>query len=373
MGLRLLKSPSVLSYAGSVVSIRNVMDSGTQGMNWSYQSQGGVVSAGRSYTNALRVITSHAYFGPIQIQQSLIALGAIQGSYYVFPLPELVNGAIIQPGPYEQDTGSFLHEIDIKQETDDGKQWICTFSYGPVDVQQQLGDTDAASGASNPLQAAARVTWGQSIFETSYPQDIYGRPFLNTVGDPIEDPPKREECRQSLSYVRNEANYNESYANEFRLKLNDAPFLGFGPNQVKIKSITGERQYQADFGYYWTVNYEFEFRKVTFTQPATFDAISGLNNGDGFTIDYGFEEIVLNQGFQSKGADGKITRIMINGQPTSNPMALSQQGEVLYKDVTLAAGLPPPYYLVFDNYRQANFSDLNIPQDLMSNVNPESS
>lgn len=372
MPLILLTGPELGDTVGEILSVTNVQKSGSQGLVWAYEQQGGIMTNTRRYTNTLRVVTSSALVGPIQIQQFLIGIGAVQGVTYRFPLPEYnrvvnANTPALPPNPTEIDTGSFLSTLTFAQETEDGCQWLCTFNYGPFNVGHEVGTTDAASGASNPIESVPEVDWSHEIHETAYVQDVNGLPFRNTVGDPLENPPKREESRQTLSFTRNEATYNETYAQQYVLKTNSDTFLGFAPNQARIKSITGKRTYSTDYGFYWRVSYVFEFRVLAFIFPATFDPIDELAGGsDSITITYGFEELVLNEGFRQVGADGKIAPILVGGQPISAPMALDEGGSPINNDVDLNGQLEEPFYLIFNNYSQIPFADLNIPTDVLT-------
>jgi hypothetical protein len=375
MPLTLLNFPSVPNPTGSIISITNAKTGSSRGMNWSYKLQGGVVSAARTYTNTLRVITNNPLTGPIQIQNSLISVGCVQGAYYVSPLPEYQNGVISIPtGTFaEQDTGSFLHELDIKEETEDGKQWLCTFQYGPADINVELGSSQASLGVTNPLEMMPEVEWTPAIFEEFYPQDSNGIPFLNTVGDPIEDPPKREVSRQTLSFTRNEAQYNDAYAQQFRQTVNLYPFLGFATNQVKCKTITGKRIYSADWGLYWNVHYEFEMRVIDFSTPETYDPITGLGNGDGMPQFYGWEDLIQNQGFRRiDPVSGLVVPITIGTPPQliSAPMLLDQAGAPLTATASPLDPLPEPYYLIFMQYDQMDFTALNIPDTIFTEDQP---
>ncbi len=372
MGLVLINFPSVPNAVGAVTQILNAKMPGSNGMHWSYREQGGVVSSSREYTNTMRVFTNSPFVGPIQIQQALIGIGAVQGSSYFFPLPELNPPALGSRDftfpttlPVEQDTGSFLHSLEIKQDSEDARQWLCTFSYGPMDIGHEIGTSNASIGSSNPVETAPEVHWTPAIYEEYYPHDINGKPFVNTVGDPIEDPPKRECSRQTLSFTRNEDKYNETYAATFRETLNLDNFLGFAPNQAKCKSIDGERIYTADYGYYWKVSYQFEFRIVKFVVPGTYDPETGEET-DTTTITYGWEDIVLNAGFRQLDANGKPQDILVKGLRISAPAALNADGSPTYIGVDVQAQLPLPFYLIFQQYPQMDFSQLNIPANVLT-------
>jgi hypothetical protein len=358
MPLSLLYGPSVVSPYGAIVEVRNAKTSGSQGMDWSFEQFGGWYQGNRKYTNTLRVITNDPRVGPIQIQQFILGMGVLQGSYYQFPLTEYINGALSNPagGITEQDTGSFCQTVTIKPETSDGKQWLATFSYSALNIYHEYGSSEAQNGSINPLESAPVVKWSGVIYEITYPQDANGVPFLNTVGDPFENPPKVEEARQSLSFVRNEATYNDNYAQQFRMSLNSDVFLGFQPLQAKCKNIDGERIYSSDYGYYWRVSYEFEFRIAYFYSPSTQQ-----------TTTYGFQEIVLNAGLRKLLSNGTLSQILVDGTPITNPVALTKDGVPLNSTwAQSASSNPNPYYLIFQNYPTQAFAQLNIPPNILT-------
>ncbi len=348
--LQLLRYPSLGTTVGSISKVTNAKESGAQAMTWAYQNQGGVVSNSRTYTNTLRVITSSAFVGPIQIQQFLLGIGVVQGAYYVY------NGEGGLPAvATEYDTGSFLHSMTFAQDGEDAKQWKVTFEYGPYDGNHESGSASQNIGVINPLDAVPDIKWTPAVFEEFYPKDINGLPFLNTAGDPIEDPPKRMVSRQTFSFSRNEATYNDSYAQLFRQTVNSSPFLSFEANQVKCSSIDAERHFDADWGYFWRVNYQFEMRVVKFT-----------NRLDGTFVTYGWEDLILNAGFH-KLISSTLTPILINGQPTPVPVPLTQDGLPLNTTwSTNNNSNPDPIYLVFMQYAQSDFSQLNIPGTILT-------
>jgi hypothetical protein len=365
MPAALLAYPQVNYTVGGIISAKNAKTStGQNGMNWSFEMINGWYQAARRYTNTLVIVTNSPLVGPIQIQQFILGLGVLQGSYYRFPLPEY-NGNTV--APTEQDTGSFAQTLDLKPTSDDGMQWLATIEYGPRNINHDFGSSATQDGSINPLEAAPEVDWSGVIFEVTYPQDANGVPFLNTVGDPFENPPKVEEARQSLVFVRNEQTYNDNYAQSYRMTLNQDNFLGFQPLQAKCKNINGKRIYSSDYGYYWRVTYEFEFRVAYFYNPYT-----------QMTTTYGFQELILNAGLRKlTGNSSPYTpaQILINGAPITNPVALTQSGVPLNTTWAVAtegavvSGVtinPQPYYLVFQNYPTSVFANLNIPQDILT-------
>jgi hypothetical protein len=351
MGLIFLLGPSVPNPVGTVTQIVNAKQTGAQGMHWSFQQTGGWYQANRQYTNTLRVFTSSPFVGPIQVQQAVLGIGCVQGAYYRFPLPELnpPTAELTPPtSPTEIDTGSFAQTIEIKQDADDARQWIVTIQYSSFDVAHEFGSSNTQNGSINPLEMAPEVHWSSAKFDSVYPTDLTGQPFRNTVGDPLENPPPREESRQVLNFTRNEAIYIESWAQQYRDSCNSDTFLGFSPYQVKCKDIQGKRIYTADYGYFWQVTYEFEFRIVN------------IVNQDGSVTTYGFEDLVLNTGLRKLGDDGKPAQITIGGSLITSPILLDQDGKPI-TDPTVS-----PVYLVFRNYSTNPFAFLNIPDDILT-------
>jgi hypothetical protein len=163
------------------------------------------------------------------------------------------------------------------------------------------------------------------------------KPFLNTIGDPLLDPPETEETRPVLTLTRNETNYNEAYAGSFKDTVNADVFLGYPRNTVKCKSIKGERIYTADWGYYWRVVYQFEFR----------------DDDD----DNGYTELVINAGYrQLSGGTGLPVQITIAGKDITDAVGLQKDGQY-----TPGAD---PYFIDFKLFPEVDFDQLNIPQDI---------
>lgn len=355
-----LGGPTVGNPVGAVTKIVNAKQQGATGMHWSFEPQGGFYVANRRYTNTLRVITNSQYVGSIQVQQAVLGIGAVQGATYRFPLPELNGDAGLPAVPCETDTGSFCQSIEIAQDQEDGKQWLITIQYASLDINHEMGNSQTQNGTVNPLEAAPKVHWSSAKYLVNYPLDVNGLPFINTVGDPLEDPPQTEETRQVLHFARNEEDYNDSWAQQFRDTVNSDTFLGWNPGQAKCRDIQGERQYSTDFGYYWEVSYEFEFRigsTIVVDQTDNFGApIGTASNTTGWT------ERVLNSGLrQLAGGTGAPQQILIDGALVTSPVPLQQNG--VYTPITATV---PPYYLDFTLYPSSPFAQLNIPQNVLT-------
>lgn len=359
--------PQVVAPVGVVFEIINAKQSGAQGMQWSFEINGGQAIASRRYTNTLRVFTNSPFVGPIQIQQAVLGIGAVQGSYYRFPLPELLGSNLTPTTPTEIDTGSFCQSIDIAQDAEDARQWLVTLNYGTYNINHELGNSNVQNGSVDPLEMAPEVHWSAAKYQVGYPMDLNGIPFINTAGDPLEDPPQTEESRQVLNFVRNEAQYVEAWAQKYRDSVNSDVFLGYQPNQVKCRDIQGKRIFSTDYSYYWEVSYEFEFRIGSPTTPTTdvgdVDTI-GETTFNPSTITTGWYELVLNQGLRALTTPNDTTtihQVTIDGSLVTSPVPLQADGT--YQKLTSKID---PYYLQFVLYPAQPFAFLNIPQSVLT-------
>ncbi len=342
MPLQFLGGPEVVAPIGVVTEIINAKEPGANSMVWSLEAQLGTYIQQRRYVNTLRIFTSSPLVGPIQIQQALLGNGIVQGGFYRFPLPEYrTDGVTPITTPTEIDTGSFVQSIDLKQDSEDARQWVATIQYSGFPINHELGSSEIQNGSVNPEQMYPEVHWSSAKYEATYPTDLNGNPYRNTVGDPFDSPPPTEETRQVLTFVRNEAVYVESWASQYRDSVNSDNFLGFLPNTVKCKDIQGQRQYTADYGNYWKVSYEFEFR-------------IGYTKQDGTTT--GWTALVLNAGLR-QNVNGVPAQITINNSLITSPVALTQDG--LYDPAA------DPVYLEFTLYPALPFSFLNIPDNVL--------
>ncbi len=361
MGLIFLGGPSVPNPVGQVVKIVNAKQPSANALHWTFENVQGAFTASRRYTNTLHVITNSPFVGPLQVRDAILGTGGVQGATYRFPLPEL-NGSGGPSVPTEIDTGSFCQSIEIVQQAEDGMQYLVTLQYSPFDVGHELGNSQVQNGSVNPIEMAPEVHWSSAKYEVNYPMDVNGIPFTNTAGDPFDPPPKTEETRQVLMFVRNDQQYVEAWAQQYRDSVNADVFLGYQPNQVKCRDIQGKRIYTADYGYYWQVSYEFEFRiGTTVTVTAAeggIDAIAGAGSAPA-TVTTGWYANINNTGLrQLVGGMGTPQQITIDGALITSPVCLQQDG-------SYAPG-SDPYFVQFVLYPAQIFANLNIPNDVLT-------
>lgn len=302
------------------------------------------VQGGREYTVKVMALTSGAHIGP---QQVLTSTGVRFGDFYRWPICGLAT---------EWDYGSFVNTIDLEPDAKDSKQWVITLEYKPFDVNHEGGSNDNVSydGKVNPFTIPPQVTWGSNKVERNWPYDYttsgspsytpQPKPYVNAAGDPLEDPPKTEDSNPVVTIVRYEKFYDPNivslYKNHTNLGvwlnagtlpgLSDV-FVGYPDNTMKCGEISAKRVYDPDWGVYWEVTYEFEYRPQTWTAK------------------------VLNAGLRSLQS-GKLKQIVAaDGSAVSSAVCLATDGTY---DPTSP---PTPNFLSFQPYPQVDFTGLNIP------------
>ena len=314
-----------------IVSLTDVK--GNRSGDWNAQS-------GRSYQSQLRIITDDPTMGPRAIAK---ALSLRFGDYYQHPLTTT---------PTEWDYGSYVQSIGLKEEGDDGKQWLCSLTYGPFNWAEQGGATSeaASEGQTNPFNVPPKVSFGSAKFERDCAKDATNKPIVNNVGDPFDPPLKRDDSRPTLTIVRNEPSFDSQYVQTFKDTVNKGLFLEtYLPNTVKCADVTAEREYQADWGYYWVVTYSFEIREFI---------TDAANN----VIVAGWFEIQPNVGLRELKTpftpSAGLKPIRIQGEAVTKPVMIGQDGTY---DPAF-----DPCYLQFQLYPLADFDKFNFPKDLLT-------
>lgn len=321
-----VKFPSVLGFGG-VLSVQEDYASGSRRGSWACDE----TRINRTYSTRIKVQTLASTTGPLGIINSL---GVKVGDTYRFPL--------YAAGATEIDTGSFVQSIEVEQESEDSKQWSVTIEYGPFDVPSILGTSYASQGIIDPTARAWEAYWDAAKYRHSKPTDESDppKPYINTAGSALLDPPETEETRPVLKITHVEPIYRDDFAANFKDTVNGDEFLGYPPNVVKCRDIKGEWHWDSDWGIVWLITYEFEFR----------------DDEDGF----GYDQRVVNQGYQYKLAGGgsPINAVDGQGQPVTDAVLLQLNGDKLPTGAD-------PVMLTFKEFPTANFSLLNIPDDIL--------
>jgi hypothetical protein len=93
--------------------------------------------------------------------------------------------------------------------------------------------------------------------------------------------------------------------------------------------------------------------------------VQKFTDSSGNVTTFGFEDIVLNSGLRRLDSNGKLQQILVNGIPITDPVPLTRTGDPL--NTTWAQNNnPDPYYLVFLQYTQQTFANLNIDPNVLT-------
>lgn len=257
----------------------------------------------RTYTRTFTVITDDPWTGPAVVREAVPI--AIADTY--------------DTGT-EYDTGAYCLTKNATCTADDGKQWTVTANYGPP----------PENTAGDPLSKPWEIDWSFAPYERPADQDSNGAPIVNTVGDPFSTATMRDDSRPVLTIVRNEATFSPALAYLYRDTVNSDDFFGASPGQVKVSNISGKRDFDPIYGFFWAVTYAF-----------TFDAA-------------GYSKFILNQGFRELDTNtGKLKNVTVQGVPVSEPVLLSKKGQAMPPN-------SPPFYCQFDLYFQAAFQPFGL-------------
>ena len=263
----------------------------------------------RSYTRVFEVLSDDFADGPITVAA---AVGLGLGNTY-------------QSGN-DVDLGAFVQDIEAR-EVERGQEiglWNVTVQYGGVDPTQGGENADG-----NPLNKPIEVRWGSERYERVVDEDINGDPIVNSAGDPFDPPLVIDDSRPVLQITRNEATFDAGLADAYKDTINSEPWRGNDAKTWKVAEITGKREFHAEFGYYYVVDYEFHFRPETWTKR------------------------VLNQGMRAKSGSTRKAIATSDGTPISTPVPLDAAGAALAPDGT-------PIWLEFEVYPSVAFSVFNL-------------
>jgi hypothetical protein len=273
-----------------------------EGRNGSFSA-----SDGRRYYRKFLVLTNNPLDGPQTVKT---ALGANYGDRY-------------QPvGSTDNDQFCYLESLDAAQDEGDALGWIVTATYSWFDSLTAGGGPKA-----NPLKFPIDVTWGWRNVQVPVQYDVNNKPVLNTANDPFDPPLMKDDARQIITIVRNEAFYNVVQAFNYRNAVNSDSFAGYNPQMCRMLPITAKNVFHQDIGWYAQVTYQVEINSPNGHRP--------------FVLNIGMRKI-------SQTTNQPIP-ILLNGIPISKPMLLTAAG-------FLAKPTDPPYFIQPQIYFELPFA-----------------
>jgi len=196
--------------------------------------------------------------------------------------------------------------------------------------------------AEDPLIKKPEISWLSAVTNEPIDRDIEGNAVMNSAGEAFDPPITKEFNDLVLRYVRNERNFNQRRASEYKGAISSDSFLGFAEGTVMCTVFDGQKIYDEKRGDYYQVTYEFQIR---------FD---------------GWKRKIFDKGFGEylgKNEDGSPDWREIldkDGHKISEPAYLNGSGKKLPGETNLVHYLKNAVKLEFDLYRKKPFSALKI-------------
>lgn len=300
------------------------------------------LSGGRTYTCTLRVETDDPATGGKAV---IDALNLFDAMAYRWPLTAET--------PTESDARCLLADVDAEPTSGDRKQWRATlrFESRTWDGRQEAIGPD---GRLDPFAVppALRSYGEDEEFGLAYARD--GAPILNSAGEPFEQVPTIALPVVTYEVSRLERTFDADLIAAIQGRVNASAWLGFPAESVLCRAINSERTWSADAGgWAWATTYKFAIKRSLVSLEA-----SGIKIRPGWrlqVLDCGFRELV----------GGELVAIMDKSNaPVAAPVNLNGSGARLPASGT-------PVYKEFDIYPTADFSALDMPEDLFTAGSPE--
>lgn len=213
----------------------------------------------------------------------------------------------------------------------------------------------------DPLNQPPVIEWTFAESNEPIDRDIAGKIITNSAGETFDPTPAKTVHDLVLRYTRNKLVYSAWQAFQYIGSLNSDDFLGFGPGLVKCTVFNGQKIYNDEYGNYWRVTHEFQFRK-DYIEGEGYIGWKRRISDQGYRENYGVKEdgspdlrdIMVSAG---NDADGNPSTEEIR---TSQPVLLNGKGRKLPGNAEIAYYLKDAVFQKFDLYEQLPFSVLNI-------------
>lgn len=182
-----------------------------------------------------------------------------------------------------------------------------------------------------PLDRPSRLAWSFREYEEALLVDTLGKPYANTLDDPLEEPFLTPRTNAVLTITRNELSFNAGLAISLANKVNNAEWLGGTIATVKADAPVASEQYEEGQSF-WQITYRFEY------QPAGWNPVKILNVGRRRRL----------------VAGGSITAV-----PDDNGVLLN--GLALLNEAGIITDRDNPHFIQFFPFETTNFTIFNLP------------
>lgn len=202
----------------------------------------------------------------------------------------------------------------------DYHHWQVVVDYEPFDPLQEN---------ETPENRPAELSWSYIEYEEAPDLTYEGFPYLNSAGDPFDQPPKVIRPGLVLNVKQYQTSFDPALFMDYVGCVNSAVFFGAAPNTLKFKPGGSTREY-VDGAFYFSVSYQFEYR------PDGWQPIKILDRGPRYLV-----------------AGALVISTDDNGVATGKPVLLDGQGG------KLAVGADP-VFLEFEPFAKKDLNALLI-------------
>lgn len=224
----------------------------------------------------------------------------------------------------ESDSGALCYQINPQQHADDPTLWTISVDYssdpGDLFVTGTPDSPTVGTPNENPILRPAKYKSTTKQVPKVRQKDKNGDPYVNSAGDPFEEPPVQEVTHVIVTITKNYATFSYATQIAWANKVNNDTYLGQVAYKWKIASVDLEDATENG---------------ITFVQATI---TLELNPDKWVTTD------ILDCGYQAIDLAGKKYVIKDNAnQPKATPTLLNGFGQ------ELAAGATP-VFLGFTDY-----------------------
>lgn len=226
------------------------------------------------------------------------------------------------------------------------------FHFKVTCIYSTKSSSGGGQGAENPLKKKPEIEWDFNVTSERIDRAIAlvktngGRveniAITNSAGQSFDPPISDDIYDLALRYARNERNFDPIKAVEYIDHVNSNTFLKAPPGMVKCTVFKGTKVYDDEFGDYYAVFYEFQFR---------LQKVKGKR--------YGWLRRILDEGYYKEDGtnnDGTPKLVPIKDDdvnPVTVPVKLDGSGGIKKSSAD-------DVFLTYETKPSVSFSPLNI-------------
>lgn len=267
------------------------------------------------------------------------------------------NGLPKYGDPYSGYPLARVTELDPRRVEDQKTVWEVTVAWTHTPQQRtQTKDLTAEDVERTP----PRRSWSTVTYQIHPLADLDGKAYVNTVGDPFEQPPERVKYNRVLTIEELRLAWDEVTASTYLGAVNsDALTVDsktYPPRTARMVQVDGTQDYLKTGQPYWRVTFSIEFDADGWIPTKV------LNQGPRYNARKEIIDAALAAGTTPPGygGQGRLPRVMPAMNRDTNGV-LTGRNALLAMDGTLLADGAQPVWLEFRDYAEMPFRRLNLP------------